>query len=165
MNTNLPSNIPGRARLLTGAAIVLATLLVTPARATVRWETLEAIHRIENPSDSERPGPCGELGAYQFRERTWRMHTTLPFARALDRRASDAVAVRHYEWLKDRLAQAGFETSPYNIGLAWNGGITSVVRGRIRPSTRDYAERVSNLAATLRRPVVEPPAPLLASSR
>ena len=42
MNTNLPSNIPGRARLLTGAAIVLATLLVTPARATVRWETLEA---------------------------------------------------------------------------------------------------------------------------
>lgn len=165
MNTNLPSNPTGRARLLAGAAIVLATLLVTPARATVRWETLEAIHRIENPLNTDRPGPCGELGAYQFRERTWRMHTTLPFARALDRRASDAVAVRHYEWLKDQLARAGFEISPFNIGLAWNGGITSVVRGQVRPSTRDYAERVRNIAETLRRPVEASPAPLVASSR
>jgi len=137
------------ARLL-AAAVLLATLAPATLRATERWETLEAIHWIENPNDSSLPGPCGELGAYQFRERTWRMHTTLPFAQATDRRLSDAVAIRHYEWLKSGLAHAGIEVSPYTIGLAWNGGLAAVVRGSVRPSTRDYAERVRNIAGHLR---------------
>src|SRR2546430_6926225 len=36
-----------------------------------RQVTLEAIHNLENPRDLTRPGPRGELGAYQFRESTW----------------------------------------------------------------------------------------------
>lgn len=147
--TNRP-NSPWRRLLLAGAALALATLFPSTLRATVRWETLEAIHRIENPRDTTQPGPCGELGAYQFREQTWRMHTTIPFARATERRISDAVAICHYEWLRLGLARAGIEITPYNIGLAWNAGLSSVVRGRVRPSARDYAERVHNIAQQLR---------------
>jgi len=117
--------------------------------ASERWETLEAIHWIENPTDSSRPGTYGELGAYQFRPTTWRMHSTLPFARALDRTASDRVAVQHYEWLKQGLVRNGLEVTPYNIALAWNGGLSAVVKGSVRSASRDYAERVTNIAQSL----------------
>ena len=62
-------------------------------RAAGRAATLEAIHHLENPRNLTRPGPRGELGAYQFRVSTWRMHTALPFAAALDRQTSDLIAV------------------------------------------------------------------------
>jgi hypothetical protein len=120
-----------------------------PAIAASRTETLQAIHWVENPSDSVRPGPCGELGAYQFRAATWQMHSQLPFAEAIDRQTSDEVAVRHYEWLKTTLTRAGVEASTYNIALAWNAGVNAVIRGRIPAASRDYATRVNNLAADL----------------
>ena len=140
----------GRRLFLAGTALTLALLAPATLRASQRWETLEAIHWIENPRDSVRPGPCGELGAYQFREATWRMHTTMPFARAIERPASDDVAIRHYEWLKRGLARHGLEVTPYNIALAWNGGLTATVRGAVPARTRDYAERVTNIALELR---------------
>jgi hypothetical protein len=119
------------------------------SQAASRWETLEAIHWIENPHNSPRPGPHGELGPYQFLESTWRMYTDLPFERALDRTASDEVAVRHYEWLKSALVRNGVEPTPFNIGLAWNAGIGSVLRGKAPSASRDYATRVRNLSAEL----------------
>lgn len=134
-------------RLLTGVAAALV-LFIANAGASARWATLEAIHRLENPRDLPTPGPCGELGAYQFREQTWRMHTSLPFARALDRRTSDVVAVKHYDWIKSRLEGAGIPATPYAIALAWNGGLDRAVRGRSCAATRDYAERVANIAST-----------------
>ena len=134
-----------RARLL--AATVLASVIVAgSAQASVRWATLEAIHQLENPRNRPTPGPCGELGPYQFREMTWRMHTTAPFARAIDRRASDDVAVKHYEWLKRGLEGAGLPATAYNIALAWNGGLNAAVLGRAPAVARDYAERAANLA-------------------
>lgn len=138
------------------AAFVVAAwvlLGIATARAEHRRETLEAIHWVENPLDTTKPGPRGELGAYQFREATWRMHTQVPFRRALDRAESDAVAVRHYEWLKRGLARAGLPATTYNIALAWNGGLTAAVSGRVPPAARDYAERVTNLAGELERQV------------
>jgi hypothetical protein len=145
------TNPTWRRLLLAGAALVLAALFPSTLAASERWETLEAIHWIENPLNTERPGRCGELGAYQFREATWRMHTMVPFARATDRRVSDDVAIRHYEWLKTGLARAGIEVTPYTIALAWNGGLATVVRGSVRPATRDYAERVNNIAEQIRK--------------
>ena len=139
-----------RGPLFAGAMLTLAGFMPSSLGATERWETLEAIHWIENPRNSQEPGRYGELGAYQFREVTWRMHTSVPFARANDRKASDQVAVRHYEWLKSGLVRAGIEITPYTIALAWNGGLTAVVRGTISESTRDYADRVSNTAERLR---------------
>lgn len=125
-------------------------MFIATANASTRWATLEAIHRLENPRDLPTPGPCGELGAYQFREQTWRMHTNLPFARALDRRTSDFVAVKHYDWIKRGLESAGVPASPYAIALAWNGGLDRAVRGKSCAATRDYAERVANIAGTFR---------------
>ncbi len=130
--------------------LAVASLIPSTLRATERWETLEAIHWIENPYNTERPGRYGELGAYQFREATWRMHTTVAFARATDRRASDEVAIRHYEWLKKALLRNGIEVTPYTIAVAWNGGLRAAVRGPAAASTRDYAERVNNIAQQMK---------------
>src|SRR4051812_36950851 len=117
MTTSLPT--PQRVRLRGGAMFcALFALFTSAAHASIRWATLEAIHQLENPRNLSRPGPFGELGAYQFRPTTWQMHTKVPFNRALDRQASDEVAVRHYEWLKQRLAAANIPATPYNIGLA-----------------------------------------------
>ncbi|MDB6094017.1 MAG: hypothetical protein JWM32_1579 [Verrucomicrobia bacterium] len=125
-------------------------LIPAKAIAAERWETLEAIHWIENPRNTNRPGPHGELGAYQFRQRTWRMYTTTPFSQATNRDESDAVAIRHYEWLKAGLIRSGVDPSPYNIALAWNGGLSAAVRGESCSASHDYAARVSNIATQLK---------------
>lgn len=131
------------------AALFIALLSsVASAEAASRWATLEAIHRLENPRNLPRPGPRGELGAYQFRSSTWRMHTTIPFQRALDKGASDVVAVKHYEWLKRGLEAANVPATSYNIALAWNGGLSAVIAGRSPLVAHDYAQRAANLAAS-----------------
>lgn len=91
-------------RKLTTLRLVLAFSLGAPflhaaSTDTERWATLEAIHNLENPHNLTRPGPCGELGAYQFREITWKTYTTQPFSLALDRHWSDVVAMQHYDWI------------------------------------------------------------------
>ena len=134
---------------LAGSAIAVGSLY-SEARASTRWETLEAIHWVENPYNLRTPGPCGELGAYQFRPETWRMHTRLPFREALDRSRSDEVAVLHYDWLKAALERKGLEASVYNIALAWNAGLGAVISGRAPAVSRDYAARVENIALELR---------------
>ena len=131
----------GLACLATGSA----------AHAASRWATLEAIHKLENPNNLSRPGAHGELGAYQFRLTTWQMHTSTPFREALDRATSDLIAVQHYEWLKVNLEKAGWPASPYNIALAWNGGLRAVTAGRAVRASRDYAQRAANLAAVYDR--------------
>ncbi len=125
----------------------MVLLTGSDALAASRWATLEAIHTLENPRNLPRPGAHGELGAYQFRSTTWRMHTTTPFSRALDRQVSDVVAVQHYEWLRKNLEAARIPATTYNIALAWNSGLGSVTSGRAPARAHDYAQRASNLAA------------------
>ncbi len=131
------------------AVFLVGFIAIPSAVACERWETLQAIHWVENPHDSLKPGPCGELGAYQFREGTWRMHTQVPFRQAIDRKHADAVAIRHYEWIKRGLVRAGLPVTPYHVALAWNGGLSATLRGRVSAATRNYAERVNNLATQL----------------
>lgn len=141
---------PGLARF--SSAFVLVLLIAAPrAAATERWATLQAIHLLENPADSKQPGSLGELGAYQFREETWKMHTTAPFQLALDRRVSDAVAVKHYDWLKSEMQRRGIEATPYRIALAWNGGMKAVLSQRPSAAAVDYASRAANLAEEFER--------------
>jgi hypothetical protein len=129
------------------AAFALVGLFAAqPVLASERWATLEAIHQLENPSNRVSPGALGELGPYQFRESTWRMHTTAPFSRALDRRDADAIAVKHYDWIKSELERRGAPVTPYNVALAWNGGIKAVFEGDPPSGAVDYATRASNLA-------------------
>ena len=152
MNTNCQT-LRLYVRLLLWVAVALVISLAT-AHAASRAATLEAIHQLENPRNLTRPGPRGELGAYQFRAQTWRMHTSAPFEHALDRNVSDVVAVKHYEWLRTSLERAGKLATPYAIGLAWNGGLEAVLRGSSPRAARDYAQRVENLAVALDRETV-----------
>jgi hypothetical protein len=134
---------------LASAVVVSSLLLAAQGRASERWATLEAIHELENPRDLPEPGQCGELGAYQFREQTWRMYTQAPFSRALDRRSSDAVAVKHYNWLKAELGRRGVAATPYRIALAWNGGINAALDPNPPAAAVDYATRAANVAADI----------------
>lgn len=134
-------------RLLTLAGVAVLAIRILPGtlRASTRAETLEAIRAVENPRNTKRPGKYGELGAYQFRRDTWRMHTDQPFERAVEREVAEQVALKHYEWVRRGLVRNGVPATPYNIALAWNSGLSSVVRGRASASAHNYAERVNNL--------------------
>lgn len=145
-----------RTRVIRGALLLVALLALAafgPARALAlpRAVTLEAIHQIENPQNVSRPGPRGELGAYQFRAMTWAQHSRRPFADALNRRWSDEVAARHYDWLCERLVRNGLEPSVYNVALAWNAGLSAAVRGRAPRCSHEYALRVGNVAHDLHK--------------
>lgn len=133
-----------------GIAILAVFVAATGvAQASSRWATLQAIHYLENPQNLSRPGPFGELGAYQFRATTWQMHTTVPFRQALDRAVADRVAVKHYEWIKRGLERGGVPATSYNIALAWNAGLTAAINGRAPRVAHDYAQRAQNLAGEL----------------
>lgn len=130
------------------------------AVASDRWETLRAINWVENPTNHTRYGSKGELGPYQFRSQTWRLHTSRPFSQAVQREAADEVAVKHYEWIRRGLVEAGIDPNPYNIALAWNSGLGAVTSGRVPSSTYRYADQVRNLVEkqkqTTRRNVAIP---------
>ena len=132
--------------------VVLAAVLNGggPVLASERWETLQAINWVENPFNSPKAGPGGELGPYQFRPATWRMYTRKPFALAVERQHSDDVAVRHYEWIKHSLLNSGINPTPFYIALAWNAGIGQVVNGRAPASAYEYASQVNNLVGVLK---------------
>ena len=133
-------------RLLTQILLLVFVLTFTmKAGADDRWETLRAINWVENPTNHTRMGRFGELGPYQFRPTTWRMHTKRPFSQATQREAADEVAVMHYEWIKQALEKAGVDASPFNIAMAWNSGVNNVLNGRVPGVTYNYAERVTNL--------------------
>lgn len=121
------------------------------ADAAERWETLRAINWVENPTNQTRPGSFGELGPYQFRQMTWRMHTQVPFSQAVNRAHADVVAVKHYEWIKRGLIRAGIDPSPFNVALAWNCGLGAVISGRVPTVTYRYAEQVTNLVESFQQ--------------
>ena len=136
------------------------------ADAAERAETLQAINWVENPTNHTRRGAKGELGPYQFRVQTWRMHTRRSFDQAVVREHADEVAVRHYEWIRRSLRESGIDPSPFNVALAWNSGLYAVLRGQSPARAHRYAERAANLAETLRHgPLVaahDPSPPALA---
>ena len=76
------------------------------------------------------------------------MHTTTPFSSAINRQISDAVALRHYDYLKKGLEAARMPATPYYIALAWNSGLGAATSGRSPAVSHDYARRASNLAAS-----------------
>jgi hypothetical protein len=141
--------------------MVTALAFTNQASASGRWETLRAINLVENPTNQTQVGRFGELGPYQFRPATWRMHTDKPFRLAIQRDVADEVAVKHYEWIKRMLDQAGIEPNAFNIAMAWNCGLGAVVQGRVPSVTYNYAQRVSNLVEKYQErmtpPVVEEP--------
>jgi hypothetical protein len=147
-------DFPLRLWRVVGATLAGLFFLTLTASAEDRATLLVAIHNLENPRNLTRPGAHGELGAYQFRLMTWRMHTTAPFAQALDREMSDYIAVKHYEWIKRGLLAARMPATDYNIALAWNGGLQAVIKRRSPSAAHQYAQRAVNLVAMLKAPAV-----------
>lgn len=129
-------------KILLGVVVLVFTI---EAKASERWETLRAINWVENPTNHAKAGRFGELGPYQFRPTTWRMHTTKPFQLAVQRSVADEIAVKHYEWIKTMLERGGVEANAFNIAMAWNCGAQAVIAGRIPAITFQYAQRVTNL--------------------
>jgi len=133
--------------------LLIITCLFAFAAQTIaadRWETLRAINWVENPTNQTKVGRFGELGPYQFRPATWKMHTDKPFSLAVQRQQADEVAVKHYEWIKRVFEQSGVEVNAFNIALAWNSGVDAVLAGRSPSASYNYAERVNNLVETFR---------------
>lgn len=126
-------------------ALCALALALPFAGASERAKTLRAINWVENPTNHARRGSRGELGPYQFMPQTWRLHTRTPFSQAIVRAHADAVAVKHYEWIKQGLVEAGIDPIPYNIALVWNCGLNAVKGGRVPAVSYAYAERVQNL--------------------
>lgn len=142
---------PARALLRTGLRLFVLSVVVESVEASPeRAATLEAIRLIENPRNVSRPGPGGELGPWQFKAETWRMHSTRPFAKALDREESFRVACQHYDWICRGLAKAKKPQDAYHVALAWNSGLYAVLRGQSPGRAHRYAERAANLAEALR---------------
>jgi len=136
---------------LTQFLLMVTVLAFTiKARASDRWETLRAINWVENPTNQTQVGRFGELGPYQFRPATWRMHTDKPFRLAVERATADEVAIKHYEWIKRMFEKAGVEPSAFNIAMAWNCGVEAVLAGRVPSVTYAYAQRVTNLVETFK---------------
>jgi len=131
--------------------VVSAFVFTIGAAAADRWETLRAINWVENPTNQTHLGRYGELGPYQFRPATWRMHTAKPFSLAVQRAAADEVAVKHYEWIRHAFEQAGVDPTAFNIALAWNCGVDAVLGGRAPSASYNYAERVSNLVEVFKQ--------------
>lgn len=136
--------------------ILLVTLLgfTTGAGAADRWETLRAINWVENPTNQTQIGRYGELGPYQFRPGTWRMHSSKPFQQAVQRAVADEVAVKHYEWIKRSLERGGADASTFNIAMAWNCGVEAVLSGRAPNASYNYAQRVTNLVERLKQRIL-----------
>ena len=147
-------SLASRALFFTTAGLAVSLMarpITAQAAPSERWETLQAIHMVENPTDSPRRGPHGELGPYQFRRSTWRMYTKKSFQLAIDRGESDRVAVKHYEWIREGLIRNGIEPTAYHIATAWNAGLQATIDGHIGAASRSYATRVSTIATELSR--------------
>jgi hypothetical protein len=59
------------------------------------------------------------------------------------------VAVKHYDWIKAELEKRGVAATPYNVALAWNGGIKAVFDPHPPAVAVDYANRAANIASVL----------------
>lgn len=143
------------------SAVGFSLILGPVAHAWERSDVLEAIHQVENPTDTIRVGRRGELGPFQFRPVVWRTYTQKPFSLAVDRTEAQAVAEMHFEWIRRGLERNKVEATPYFIGLAWNAGLQATLSGRASANSRHYAQRVANLveyAGAAKTPVGEPTA-------
>ena len=137
------------------AILGLALIAVTTNGHSAQRETptagrdafLRAIAEVETGNNPRRVGRMGERGPYQFRAATWQQHTRQPFRDAHNPAIAHAVASRHYDWIMQQLERNGRPATPYMVAAAWNSGVTRVSSGRIPAASRDYAQRVVNLAS------------------
>ena len=108
---------------------------------------LRAIAEVETGGNARQVGRLGERGLFQFRQATWRQHTAKSFRDAHTPAIAYEIASRHYDWILHELERNGKRATPFMVAAAWNSGVSRVLSGRIPSVSRDYAQRVVNLAS------------------
>ena len=110
---------------------------------------LSAVAEVETGGNARAVGRQGERGLYQFNRVTWGRYTKRPLADAHRPGIAHVIAVKHYNWLCERLQANGRPVTTYRLAMAWNGGVTRGISGKAPRVTHDYARRVNNLANLL----------------
>lgn len=106
-------------------------------------EFLSAIAQVETGNRNNLIGVAGERSAYQFMPLIWRYHSELPFEEAsVNRIEADKVAIRHLNYLIDKLRRMSKDVTVENLALCWNAGETKVRRNTLEPRHYKYAEKV-----------------------
>jgi hypothetical protein len=123
--------------------LLCLVLLAIPAWAVDRTRVLGAIAMVETGSTGVKMGAAGEYTRYQILPATWVRFSTKSMRWATQAEV-DRVAHLLLEEIMQSLKSRRMAVTPYNIALAWNGGVGSL---GTRPPTRrsDYAERVNNI--------------------
>jgi len=129
-----------------GFALAVAVSVARAGDDFLRREFLDGVKQVENAGRIDGPdGRKKEAGGYQFRYGTWRMLTKAPFRLARTEYAEE-VANSYYDYICRVFAARGIPATNFNIAVAWNAGPGAVIRQQIPSQSREYAERVCNLA-------------------
>lgn len=127
--------------MIRAAVIYLVLALAGPAAVLDVPRFLSAVRQVEEWHG--RDGRAGERGPWQITAAVWAMHMPgTPFAMARQEGPARACALKHVAWLRARLRAAGADDNAYNLALAWNAGLSAVLRGRAPERSYDYAGRV-----------------------
>lgn len=134
------------------ALLIMAALVagspVPQESPRIDFDRLAAcIAAIESNSRDDALGTHGERGRYQIQKQLWQQVSHLPHEAAHDPVAAKKVAIRHLQWLENKLKD--FESLDrsrvYLIALGWHAGPQAVVHVFATRNQREYAQRVENL--------------------
>lgn len=124
-------------------ASAVVTLTIPPPRALDLDLMLDVIAQTE-AWDGHSVGRAGEIGPWQITPAVWSryMHGTMRGAPLEQLRY---VAFRHVSDLIKQLKARGHAVTPFNVGLAYNGGIGLVGQKTVPRAKFEYATRCENL--------------------
>jgi len=126
------------------AAVIFLALVLSVCAAVDMPRYLNATRLVENNHGLD--GAHQERGAYGIRPATWRQHMgDLPFALARQERWGRECARRHVAWLQRELEAAGIDPNAFNVALAYNAGLQTVLESRAPERAYQHATRVRNL--------------------
>jgi len=114
---------------------------------------LVAIGMVESNDNPKAIGKAGERSRWQISRDVWKETTGLPFDRAQFDAYAYPVARAHLIALKWRLTEAHVPITVKSLALAWNGGATAAILGKLENAkARAYADRVESLYQTISQP-------------
>ena len=115
--------------MTTRLLIVFLSLTVCLSAAVDAKRLLAAIALVETGNVPKR-GNAGETGRHQM---------------GIAARKDNRTAENHLAWIRAQLSRLRVDDNAFNIGLAWNAGLTKTVSGKAPVSSYDYARRVVNI--------------------
>lgn len=122
-----------------------AIVCTAPASAVDLGRMAWALRQVEEVP-GKLLGAHGELGPYQFKQKTWESVTGLPFSYAAYPSFAELVARAYLADLRRELHLAGQDVTVYNLALTWKCGPDAVILKKWQSSAdKDFAQRVVNL--------------------